>query len=356
MLTVKPIICIEKSVRYNVVNFKLSSFNEQSAGNFIYLTKSGIGKGSSETACDPVFILRDILYNSKFINTDNIVHNIYIYKFLYKQKLSIMNIIIIVLIVLILFLSNLILINNDLLILNILPITIITNLNNLNYIRSYSKDLKGKKGIYSIYNKVNNKQYIGSSQNLYVRLLEHITGTKSNRALQKAIQKYGLENFEFYVYEYYLDNDPNKLINLETDYINKFDFDLLYNFKKLATSMLGYTHTEEAISKMKERFKEIENHPMFNKTHTQETKHLISKPGELNPMYAKKHTEETRLLMSLRKSKNIVALYDINNNLVKEFNNNVELANFLKIHKTTIGRYIKSGKIWNNQYYFKILN
>jgi hypothetical protein len=38
---------------------------------------------------------------------------------------------------------------------------------------------------------------------------------------------------------------------------------MLYNFKKTATSMLGYKHTEEALLKMAERYKNKENHPFF---------------------------------------------------------------------------------------------
>lgn len=29
------------------------------------------------------------------------------------------------------------------------------------------------------------------------------------------------------------------------------------------------------------------------------------------------------------------------------------LAKILQIHKTTVSKYVKSGKLWNNKYYFK---
>jgi predicted GIY-YIG superfamily endonuclease len=38
---------------------------------------------------------------------------------------------------------------------------------------------------------VNKKQYIGSAKDLYQRLLEHIAGNKSNKALQRGVKKYG---------------------------------------------------------------------------------------------------------------------------------------------------------------------
>ena len=59
------------------------------------------------------------------------------------------------------------------------------------------------------------------------------------------------------------------LTNLETSYIKTFDFSTLYNFKKDATSSLGYQHTEEAKTKMVEYYKDKNNHPMYGKTHSE---------------------------------------------------------------------------------------
>jgi len=47
--------------------------------------------------------------------------------------------------------------------------------------------------------------------------------------------------------------------------------------------MLGYKHTKQAIEKMKSRFLNKINHPMFGKSHNKITLSLISKPGKLNP-------------------------------------------------------------------------
>lgn len=70
------------------------------------------------------------------------------------------------------------------------------------------------------------------------------------------------------MYEYYESNKVvrnSQLTDLETKYIGKFKFSMLYNFKKTATSMLGYKHTEEALLKMIERYKNKENHPFLVK-------------------------------------------------------------------------------------------
>lgn len=67
--------------------------------------------------------------------------------------------------------------------------------------------------------------------------------------------------------------------------------------------MQGYKHTDKAIEKMKNRFLEITNHPMFGKTHTPEAKALISKPGYLNPRFSITLSSETRAKISARFSR-----------------------------------------------------
>jgi len=82
----------------------------------------------------------------------------------------------------------------------------------------------------------------------------------------------------------------------------------------------------------------------------------ISKPGKLNPIFGKIHSIETKLKMSLFKSKVPVDLYDTNNNLIKTFTNQVELSNLLNLNKSTISRYLKSGKLILNKHYIKLIN
>ncbi len=60
--------------------------------------------------------------------------------------------------------------------------------------------------------------------------------------------------------------------------------------------------------------------------------------------------------MSLAKSKISLGLFDINNNLIQIFNNQVELGKFLNISKNTVGRHLKSGKILLNKYFIYKIN
>ena len=234
-----------------------------------------------------------------------------------------------------------------------LPELVITDLTDLKKLVPYQKLLNRMQGVYAFKNTVNGKQYIGSTQDLYKRLREHLAGRKSNLALQRAFSKYGKGAFHFYVYTFYKPlNGPavSNLITLEDSFISCFPFDMLYNLKPLASSTLGYKHTEEAIAKMVARLANKENHPFFGKKHTEESKVLFSKPGHLNPMFGRKHTESTKLVLSAQKSKNPVGLYDVDHKLIKVFSNNVQVAQYLSINKTTVGRYIKTGKLFQGKY------
>ena len=124
--------------------------------------------------------------------------------------------------------------------------------------------------------------------------------------------------------------------------------------------MLGYKHTDESKQKMVERFKDITNHPMYGKKHSEEILKLISKPGELNPMQGKKHSDETKKAISLKMSKypDGVGIFDLTaerDNLVsnKKFNNNTEIANYLGISKVTVGKYLNKDLIYKDMYKFK---
>jgi len=70
-----------------------------------------------------------------------------------------------------------------------LPKKVFNCLNDTSVVKSYRSFLKNKSGIYSLVNETNGKQYIGSAKDLYMRLVEHIVGKKSNKSLQIAIKK-----------------------------------------------------------------------------------------------------------------------------------------------------------------------
>jgi group I intron endonuclease len=236
----------------------------------------------------------------------------------------------------------------------ILPIKIYSDLSQHEEFKTELYRMGGVYGFVNMSDKKVRKKYIGSSKDLYQRFLDHFKGRDSNIRLQRSIAKYGIENFNFVIY--YWDKDPNiKLTDIETEVIKSFPFKELYNFKKEATSSLGYKHTKEAIKKMKLRFLDKTKHPMYGKTHNAFALEKISKPGSLNPMFNKKHKMDTKYKISLSQSKKPLALFDENQTFIRTFLNQVELADYLKLHKTTIGRYLKSGKKLLNKYYISYM-
>lgn len=129
--------------------------------------------------------------------------------------------------------------------------------------------------IYKWTNKVNNKCYIGKTINEYKRKWEHLHDRRYKSAFHDALDKYGVEQFNYEVLVSLSSNDYEKINNvlnhLERFYIKKYnssDRDCGYNLTDGGDGLIG-------------RF------------------------GVLNPFYGKHHTEETKLkqskLMSGRK-------------------------------------------------------
>lgn len=129
--------------------------------------------------------------------------------------------------------------------------------------------IKLNSGIYCIENKIDGKKYIGQSRNLKKRT------HKSHREsiyLYRAIEKYGIKNFKKTVLIYC---EVFELNRLEVEYIRIFKTTVKekgYNFL-LGGNLIGG-----------------ENHPLFGKPRSLETKEKLSKAftGYNNPNFGKK--------------------------------------------------------------------
>ena len=107
-----------------------------------------------------------------------------------------------------------------------------------------------KIGIYSIINKINNKLYIGSTSDSFRKRWNlhkyHLRNNKhKNSHLQYAWNKYGEDNFKFTILE--ICDDRLKVLETEQLYIDKEDFENLYNINPFATG--GLQFSEESIRK-----------------------------------------------------------------------------------------------------------
>lgn len=69
------------------------------------------------------------------------------------------------------------------------------------------------------------------------------------------------------------------------------------------------------------------------------------------------HSDSTKAKMSEKKNKysNGIGLYDLNDNLISKFKNNVELANHLNLSKVTVGKYLNLGLVYKQKYRFKAI-
>jgi group I intron endonuclease len=104
-------------------------------------------------------------------------------------------------------------------------------------------------GIYAIFNKVNGKVYIGKTTRKIFsylrteRLFPLRSGNMHNKALQEDFNKYGEDNFSFFILEKFLiiDNDnPNK-----EELVQSLNFLEVYYIKKFKTTDKNYGYNIE---------------------------------------------------------------------------------------------------------------
>lgn len=151
-------------------------------------------------------------------------------------------------------------------------------------------------GIYQIMNMTDKKRYIGSAVDIDKRWRSHKNalnkGIHHNKYLQRAWNKYGKENFLF---EIIAICDNEVLIEQEQHYFDKLKPE--YNVLRIAGSVKGYKHTEEA----KRKISCANAISLKDRIIPEETrrKMSISKTGEKNSFYGKKHSEETKIKIGL---------------------------------------------------------
>lgn len=137
-------------------------------------------------------------------------------------------------------------------------------------------------GIYCIENIINNKKYIGQSIHIHRRWSEHKyelnNNFHSNDYLQKAWNKYGADNFKFYIIELC---DVNELDAKEDYYI------LLYN-----TINDNYGYNLQAGGGVNRIISEATRYKLSQASKKARPNRDIS--GSKNPMFGKSHSDETK--------------------------------------------------------------
>jgi group I intron endonuclease len=179
--------------------------------------------------------------------------------------------------------------------------------------------------------------------NLYESLCEHLwqNGSKSNILLQRAIAKHGLENFEYFVISFVINN--TFLVKEEQKYMDMVPSNLRYNFSPTAGSCLGVVRSAETKAAISEALKGNTN--SLGVIRSAETKATMSEAhkGEKNPIFGKFHSAEAKAAISAAKSK-AVYVYDENNVLVGSFPSHTAAGAFLDVHPTNVSRLINTGR------------
>lgn len=157
---------------------------------------------------------------------------------------------------------------------------------------------KGENNMYTIYmhrNKINNKVYIGQTQQLpQKRWGTHGEGYKTSSKFYNAIQKYGWDNFEHLILFTNLTQEEanikeEELIKLYRATEDKYG----YNIKQGGNN---YTHSQET----KDKIGRANSVALKGKKWTKEQRELMAKKmsGSGNPFYGKHHSEETKQKIS----------------------------------------------------------
>lgn len=188
------------------------------------------------------------------------------------------------------------------------------------------EDNRGKAGIYMWTNLKNGNTYIGSSVNLSPRLLKYLNENalrKNKMLISLAILKHSIENFSLDILEYCSAKD---VIQREQYYLDTYK--PIYNILKIAGSSLGYVHNETSLAKM--------------------NSHVASE-ATLNKMRQRKQSEQTK--DKIRKIIGIpVKVLNKDKEEIIIYTSKREAGLHLNVNETTIGRYIKSGKLLFDKY------
>lgn len=162
--------------------------------------------------------------------------------------------------------------------------------------------------IYILENQINNKIYVGQTNNILKRRREH-KSRKNKTPLYCAIQKYGFDNFKMFIIEKF-DNisDVDNAEEFWIKFLQTQNRDIGYNLATGGKVNRGFKHSDKFKKEQSERKKiyYITNKPHnYGKTTSEDIKNNLSNmwAGEksLNDEFTNKQVKEIRELYSTNK-------------------------------------------------------
>lgn len=179
-----------------------------------------------------------------------------------------------------------------------------------------------KSGVYSIRNRTNNKQYIGSSKDILQRLRQHRNqlkyGIHCNKHLQSSYNKYGLDNFEFTIIERCEDYINKEIYYVE--HLNVLNPKHGYNKATIILDTSGYKWSDESRKKLSNSKKGTKMHPNTLKALIEANKNRIYKKGKDNPRYGISPKHPT--------NKKPILQYDLSGNFIKEYGGCIDVKEY----------------------------
>lgn len=255
-------------------------------------------------------------------------------------------------------------------------------------------------GIYKITSPTN-KVYIGQSHNIEKRFAQYKgLKCKDQPRIYNSLKKHGIQNHYFEV----VCEIPKGVNQSILDYSEQFHMDAyramgfeLMNLReagskgafseeskrKLSISSKGKNTWTKGLKRTDEQKKALSERVRMwhhdngripkKRMSRQEVREFMSKlkkgverpmyKGEGNPFFGKKHTEETRLKLSEHNRKNktganngrarAILQYDLNGNLIKEWDTVTNASNELGIKRTTISGCLRGDTVRAKQFVFK---
>lgn len=204
-----------------------------------------------------------------------------------------------------------------------------------------------KPGIYRIYNILNNKSYIGSSNSLYKRINGHINSLIKNchhsAKLQNSFNKYGIDNFKT---EVLLVCEIQELLIQEKHYIDKYDsvnngFNILTNPERpshvFTKDQKSYLKTIGKINAVKHRKSLLKRLEIARKS-------MKENPVKIDWWIGRKHKSESKLKMQIsaikrgvNNNKPIIQM-DKTGKEINRFKSSAEAERITGICSTNIGK------------------